>query len=301
MQEVAFPFRTREADLEGLGVGRLRRRGIAHPFTGVNVRGAAPADIRDRVDAYALLLRDGEAFSHATAALLWGAELPRDLEDGPIHVVRVGDTRARSRGMTGHRADPGTLHIAVRFGIPLVAPSDAWVQLAPTLSRPDLVAVGDRFVTGMRVPGGREDPVSTIGHLRAAVHRHRGGRGLRAARWALERVRVGVDSRRETRLRLALVLGGLPEPEVGVAIDVGFPEPVHPDLAYPELRVAIEYEGDEHRTDRRRWLADIARREAMEAAGWRVIRVTALDFHNPPALVARVRRVLRERAISAGI
>ena len=71
---------------------------------------------------------------------------------------------------------------------------------------------------------------------------------------------------------------------------------MHPDLAYPRERIAFEYEGDVHRTDRATWMRDLTRRERMEAAGWRVIRVTAADvFAHPDALVARVRRILASR------
>ncbi|HEX6956225.1 MAG TPA: DUF559 domain-containing protein [Agromyces sp.] len=69
---------------------------------------------------------------------------------------------------------------------------------------------------------------------------------------------------------------------------------LHPDLADPELRIAIEYEGSRHR-EPGRWERDIERRELFEDAGWRVIRVTAAALADPTALVARVRRIIAAR------
>ncbi|HXR43597.1 MAG TPA: hypothetical protein VN759_02240 [Pseudolysinimonas sp.] len=290
------PFLTREHAEQGLTRARLRSRAVAHPYTAVNVVGAPPTTVIDRARAYVPLLARGECFSHVTAAAIWGAQLPPSLESADeLHVTAVGrDLRARGRGVRGHRALAGTIRARVHLGLPVIEPTDCWVQLAPLLAPDDLVAVGDRFVTGRRVEGGRSTPVTSVAELRRAIHRHAGGRGLKRARWAIELVRVGVDSRQESRLRLHLVRAGFPEPRIGVAIDVGWPAPLHPDLAWPELRIAFEYEGDQHRSDRERWRRDIARKEAMEGAGWRVIRVTADDL--PDAGFARRVRGIRERA-----
>lgn len=65
------------------------------------------------------------------------------------------------------------------------------------------------------------------------------------------------------------------------------------DLVYPEERVWIEVEGDQHRTDRKQWRTDVVRHERLTDFGWRVIRVTA-DDEAVRALetVERVRRAL---------
>ena len=61
-------------------------------------------------------------------------------------------------------------------------------------------------------------------------------------------------------------------------------------------RLAFDYEGDDHRVRRDVWLRDIERRELMEDAGWRVIRVTAADlFTHPDAFIGRVRRIIAGR------
>ncbi|MBW8870814.1 MAG: DUF559 domain-containing protein [Leifsonia sp.] len=64
------------------------------------------------------------------------------------------------------------------------------------------------------------------------------------------------------------------------------------DLAYPEWRLALEYEGDHHRTDRGQWHKDIDRQSRLEDLGWRVIRVTAADVAAPASLLARLQRAV---------
>ena len=70
----------------------------------------------------------------------------------------------------------------------------------------------------------------------------------------------------------------------------------HPDLLYPQWRLAIEYRGDQHRTDPRAWGRDIRRREAFEQAGYFVLPVTKDDvLAEPEALLARVCRAIAQQ------
>ena len=110
---------------------------------------------------------------------------------------------------------------------------------------------------------------------------------MRALLGALDDARAGVDSRYETITRRAIVLAGLPEPVVHPLVIVDGIA-MHPDLAYPEMRIAIEYEGDGHR-EQGRWDRDIDRYAALEAAGWIVVRVTKAHLARDGArCIARV-------------
>lgn len=60
------------------------------------------------------------------------------------------------------------------------------------------------------------------------------------------------------------------------------------DLAYPDRRVGVEHEGDQHRTDAVQWQRDIERYERLAAAGWRMVRVTRDMLFQRPAHVARL-------------
>ncbi len=97
----------------------------------------------------------------------------------------------------------------------------------------------------------------------------------------------------ETVLRLAIVRAGLPEPVVNYAIDVG-ERLLHADLAYPQERLAVEYDGDQHRIDARQYERDIDRLWRIEARGWRVIRINKSHLLGSGGeAIRRVRAALR--------
>lgn len=279
----------------GVPVSRIRRRDVDHPFHGVSGLELDTSTTIGRSRAFEPLLLPGQYFSHLTAAVLFGAPLPESAPTDRIDVsVRNPRTPPRGRGVRGHRVSG--VRSVLEQELPLISAPDVFCQLGTVLDGRDLVAVGDHFVTGRRVRGIRQPARCQLGELRAASERHRGKRGAATVDWALERVRSGADSRPETWLRLLLVDAGLPEPELDLAVEVGLDRPLHPDLAYSRWRVVLEYEGDIHRTDAATWRRDIERRELFEAAGWRVIRVTAADvFQDPERFVARVRRILAAR------
>lgn len=101
-----------------------------------------------------------------------------------------------------------------------------------------------------------------------------------------------ISWRRGTRSCRALECAGV----VDVAIAVAGGVVLHADLAWLDVRVALEYEGDVHRVDRAVWMRDLQRRELLEDAGWRVVRVTAADvFAHPAAFAARMRALRAAR------
>jgi hypothetical protein len=286
-------IRTSEAGAFGATRAQLRSRGVDHPFTGVSAVGLDLSSLVDACQAYEPLLRPSEAYSHTTAALLYGVPLPRSASAVlPLHVLSPTATRARTGGAAGHRSKH-PFPIEFRLGLPVVSPERMWIQLAPILTLHDLVAAGDHLVTPGRDADGAT-PLSTIAGLRREVAASSRRRGVNAATEAIELVRVGPESRPETLLRLCMIGAGLPEPTIGAAVEVAGGTVLHPDLAYPDLRIAIEYEGARHR-DAGRWERDIERRELFEDAGWRVIRVTAAGLADPSGLVDRIRRTRAAR------
>jgi len=239
------------------------------------------------------MLLDGQFFSHVTALELHGAPrmFPREVEHVSVAFPR---TPPRGEGVIGHSLR--RVSRVVEFGLPASDPAFAWCEAAALLSTDQLIATGDALLTGRRVDGTREPGVTSLDELEAAARLHAGSPGIRKLARALSLVRAGVDSPRETFTRLLLLRGGLPEPAVDVPIEVAGGLVLHSDLGYPELRIAIEYDGDGHRTSRQQWQRDVERYELMREAGWTVIRVTAetLD-RDPQRLVARVRVAIESR------
>lgn len=117
----------------------------------------------------------------------------------------------------------------------------------------------------------------------------------------LPRVIADADARAEsppeTRLRLVLTAAGLvPEPQVQVRDEWG-DDVARVDLGWRELRFALEYQGDHHRTDQEQWRRDVERIARLAAVGWLVLPVTALDLRRPDLLVRRVRLALGRRRL----
>ena len=102
----------------------------------------------------------------------------------------------------------------------------------------------------------------------------------------------------ESRLRMLLVLAGLPEPVVNLIVrnaDGSWRRRF--DLSYPALKLIIEYDGRQHAEDARQWQSDLKRREELDALGWRIIVITARDlYEDPEGVLIRV----RESALSSG-
>lgn len=288
------PFATRVAEASGVGRGRLRGPDLVTPHRGVRVSAAARAD-QGTVGRARLLLPvmgDSWAFSHVTALGIWGLPLPLDVDrHGELHVSTGTGRGPRRSGVVAHRTTAGSA--VVVDGLRVVDPLTAWVQSGTLLPLDDLVAVGDALC------GDWSPHDSARRQARAAlavrVQRAAGLRGLTRVRAALDLVRAGVESPKETELRLLLQRAGLPEFELNVeTFDEAGRYLGKPDLRHLASRVAVEYEGDEHRSDPARYRRDITRRERFADAGWRTIRVTQADLHGRAAreLVGRVRRCL---------
>lgn len=265
------------------GSRMLRQR---HPES--DTFAAERLELLERCAAYATVAPEGIRFSHGTAAQLHGIPVPGRLRRAPLDVaVPPESIQPRGKGIRGHRIrDDG---LVIVEGMPAVDAESAWLQLSPVLGLDDLIIAGDALVR-------RKRPLSSMERLTAAVELAAGQRGCRMARAALAGIRPGTDSPMESRIRLILVGAGLPEPVVGHAvIDHDGYFVGTPDLAYVARRIAIEYEGDVHRTDLRTFRSDIDRREAFERIDWRVLRVTGDHVRQPRRLVARVAELLGRR------
>jgi hypothetical protein len=101
----------------------------------------------------------------------------------------------------------------------------------------------------------------------------------------------------ETRLRMLIVLAGLPEPEVNRTVRAADGDPIRRhDLSYPEVRVIVEYDGHQHIEREQAWEADLDRREAIDDDAWRILVVTARGiFSEPERTALRIHRLLARR------
>ncbi len=238
-----------------------------------------------------------------SAARIWGHPLSaRRSGDWRIHIARRrGHSFPRRANVVGHALTLLPDEVTEYDGVRLTTPARTWLDLAAVLTVEETVAAGDFLVCchGPEFPVPRE-AVCTMEELQDIVGRHPGMRGIRTARAALELIRVGADSPPETRMRLALMNAGLPEPELNHVLWGVHGNPVlWPDAAYPEWRIAIQYDGSPH-ADGRQHRRDIQRQETTAAYGWLEVRVSQDELDGErPAVVRKVRRALESRGWQA--
>jgi hypothetical protein len=172
-------------------------------------------------------------------------------------------------------------------GLRTTTPARTWLDRAASLDLVELVVLADAILRRGLV---------TDDELQRAVRRWAGRPGAARSRRALTLVEPATDSPMETRLRLLLLLAGLPRPVANCDVVAHGAWIARPDLSFPELKIAIEYDGDHHRVSRRQWQNDIGRRRVLEDEGWLVLVFTADDVLRRRAdTVRRVRSALAQR------
>ena len=256
----------------GLSRRRLRGGTLIAPVRGVRMPAADAGDLAARCQAIGLAMPAGAAFSHASAAALWGLPLPRGLDPAaPVHVIGPAGRPPIDAFAVASHEGLGANETRLLRGVRLTTVARTWADLGATLDDTDLVILTDAVLA-------LSYPRTTTSELTAAMTRAAGRRGCRALRRALGRARHFVDSPMETRVRLQLIASGFPCPVVGADLfdNLGC-WVARPDLCWPSLRLAIEYDGEHHRTDRAQYARDIHRKEHMEDLGWRSIVLLADD------------------------
>ena len=115
--------------------------------------------------------------------------------------------------------------------------------------------------------------------------------GLRAIKALLEEANIGariIRSELEERFQDFLIRAGLPLPQTNVVI-----EGYEVDCVWPEQRVIVELDGHATHSPAHAFELDRARDRRLEAAGWRVIRITWRQLEREQELVeADLRRLL---------
>lgn len=294
-RDLGDAFLWRDARRRGVSRRRLEASDLSTEFRGARSRVPAPSTGDRYAERYRALLHRCRAylplapgdfrFSHLTAARLYRIPVPWQLElRDALDVTVAGSNVPRRAGIAGHRT--GELP-AARFveGLPVVPPETAWLQLATEIDVDELVVAGDYLVR-------RKRPLAALAGLQTAVAGS--GRGVARARLALPDIREGTDSPTESRLRLAIVRAGLPEPVIGHAVYFEGHFVGTPDLAYVRERIALDFDGAVHREDERVYLDDVERRNLFADAGWRYITVTKENLRVPRSLLARLDRLLAD-------
>jgi very-short-patch-repair endonuclease len=233
-----------------------------------------------RLTAARLRIPESAAYSGKTAAWLHGLDVaPCD----PIEIILPGDGEGWERGgVRLHRAALDDGDVVVLRGFRTTTLVRTLCDLSRKLSLVEAVVITD-----MALHAGLIKPAQ----LSAWVDTNAGRKGVGAARLVVDFAEAGAESPMETRLRMLLVLNGLPRPEVQVTIrDKTGSFVGRPDLYYRDHRLGIEYDGETHRAS---LVQDNRRQNRLLLAEIRLLRFTAADvLRRPDSLVSQVRNAL---------
>lgn len=239
-----------------------------------------PAWIRVRNDVYAdsrlerdhglacraasLVLPESAVISGRSAAYLHGIEHAASFTDPVCVTLPPGQPRPRQK-LVVHRTSLEATDVQELSFCRLTGPLRTAWDLGIWLEPPDAVAIIDGLL--------REGMVSAAELEKFAEERAR-RRGSAKARRAFELADGRSESPPESRMRVRLVLAGLPKPVPQYPIRLPSGLTVHPDAAWPEYQVAAEYDGLWHADDRA-FHRDRRRLNELLAAGWLVFHATS--------------------------
>jgi REase_MTES_1575 len=188
-------------------------------------------------------------------------------------------------GIVGRSYDLDAREVCVRNGIRITTPERTAFDIGRSMSVDRSIPILDALshATNFKVA----DVVSL------AVARP-GSRGIRWLHSALKLVDGGAESPQESRVRVLLVAAGLPTPETQIEFTDEFGMArIRVDMGWREWRVAVEYDGVQHWSDRYQRSWDIDRIAMLEAMGWTVVRISAEMLARPEVIIERVRSKLR--------
>ena len=277
------PVTTQMASQHGIGRGTLAGPGWQQLFRGVHLTSDTEPSLAIRLRAALLLLPPDTIVSHTSAMRLYGFE-PAAGRHTMLELSTNGSTTTALKVLLHRRGR--TLRPIELQELPVTDPERTFVDCALRLSLVERVQLGDHLVHTRRTT------IDRLAHFAHTNSLH----GVLRARRTMPLVRAGAESPRETIVRLMLVLARLPEPECNVDLrDEDGHFLARGDLVLPRWKVLIEYDGWHHERDANQRVRDIVRRERLEAAGWRVLVITAGDIAAPRTIPTRVHAALEAR------
>jgi very-short-patch-repair endonuclease len=260
--------------IEALREGRVRKHELRSKYTamfpGVYIARDVEPGFRERAEAAWLWSGRNGVLRGLTAARLHGAKWVDDVE--PIELVC-----AIVRPPAGIRCVQESL-LAGECGVRAGQPVTTVVRTAFDIGRRGKLneAVARLDALG-NATGLRTDDVAVL------AEQHLGMRGVRQLRRALDLYDAGAQSPKETWLRMLVMRAGFPRPRTQIPV-----ARYYLDMGWEDIKLALEYDGDHHRTDRAQFARDITRLEELADLGWTIVRVAA---DTPPhAVIVRLRR-----------
>jgi very-short-patch-repair endonuclease len=264
------------------------RSGAVRPlWTGVVVEAPRLLDIRTRAAAALLALGPRAVLCGPTAASLHGCTATTSAD---VHVLLPYQCKPRSRpGLVVHHSCFYTEHVVELDGLRILALPHVVADLLCLAAPGDALAIADEV---LRQAAPRSD------ELRAAVEQRLRSRpdprGTVRGAGFLDLASPRAESAPESWVRMLLIERGFPLPEVNFSLRSPSGREVYRlDLAWPALRIALEYDG--HAAHAGREEQDEARADDLRRRGWIVVRARADDLADPTRLLGELRAAFAAR------
>jgi hypothetical protein len=262
-----------------LGITKNGLRSARYRRLGQSVYAPSDLDLGlvEQVAAALLVLPADAVVTGPTALHLYRVEVGDPLPVRAVTATRSQTRRAGIRLIRAQQLPPRTRRLA--------SPVAAWLAACSEFDLLEAVTAGD-WLVDRRLASVQVLVKSAAGFT---------GRGARMARRAAGLVVKGAESPQETRLRLALVLSGLPTPRCNITLGTDEYAIGRVDMLLEEFKLILEYDGDRHRLDRSQWNLDLDRNDAFADEGYLTVRVTSARMRRPRDVVRRVHAKLVER------
>lgn len=259
----------------------------------VFVRADQEDDIGLRAAALALVAPEHVVMVDRTAAWLWHVDALHYAELDvmpPLETFSLrGHGRVRRTRASGGERDLLPVDVVTLNGVRVTTPVRTSLDLGCKLGRYEALGVMDCFA---RTHGVDSRQLSRL------LPRFRGRRGVVQARELTPLVDGRSESGGESFTRLVIRDDGLPMPEPQYVVKVDRWTTYRLDLAYPRLKICVEYDGEEFHSSAEQKAADEKRRTWLRDHGWKVIVVTKDDLSGPKreAWLQELREAIAERA-----
>ncbi len=268
------PFIGSEAVGTGALTPHLLRSRFVTVYPGVYIAKTAEITAVTRAEAAWLWSRRRGIVAGFSASALHGAKWISGAQSAEI-IYANRHPPSRLRTWDDRISDDEVTEI---LGIPVTSPARTALDLACRYPVDQAVAAVDALARAAKLKRAGVDLLA---------ERYRGRRGMKFARETLDLVDSGAESPRETWLRLILIRAGFPRPETQIPVYDEFGQLIKTvDMGWRNIKVAAEYDGDQHRTSPRQFNKDIHCMELLTELGWLVVRVTSEDCE--PDIIRRV-------------
>jgi hypothetical protein len=272
---------------EALAAGLVTRQQLRTKYDrlhyNVYARWGLELDARDRARAAWLWSRRTATLVGSSAAPMHRAQwLPDNAR------AELAHTRGPSPpGIVVHRGTIAADEICIRQSIDCTTPARSAYDIGRRVPGDTAIIRIDALLNATRC---------TVAEIERIADRYPGARGIRRLRTALDFADGGAESPKETELRLLLVRDGLPRPVTQILVVKQGHKPRRIDMGWPQWKIGVEYDGEQHFTNPDDYADDIVRLEFLAAQGWIIVRVSARQLRFDRAgIIRRVRNALELR------